>query len=372
MALEGDRAVLAVYVVWHPSYKLGSNQADTLFKWLCGDPSTPAVRGLGIPVRFRTSGPEGSEPSSISFESAEHTAVIVLIDDEMVASNWDSYLKGLFAAARPQRDMVMPVAISESAMQFDQEITGHNFARLDKICLEERDSVLVNRVMRNLCQLLIEGDAKTQVFLSHAKHDGLGIAREVQRHLHEQVGLSDFFDTTDIPDGSQFADVLTDALAKSAVLLVIHTDSYGSREWCRLEVLTGKRHRLPIVVLSAVDIGEVRSFPYLGNIPVVRWKGADASMERLVGVLLREVLRARYFPLRVAAIRRMRGIETTGNAFVYPPELLTALLLRTDRQSGPIGIYLYPDPPLGNEELALITTLDPTIEPLTLTMLVSR
>jgi hypothetical protein len=372
MALEGEQAVLGVYVVWHKAYADGAHHADALFRWLCGDPTKPSDRGIGIPVRFRTTigSVDGLKP--INYDPASRNAVVVLIDDEMVAAHWDSYLVNLLDARRGGRDIVIPVAIAKSAMHLDSRITAHNLFRLDEYSAEEITERLITRVTRVLCQLLAESQDKPQVFLSHSKSDGVTITLKVRRYLHEEVGIADFFDTTDIPDGDQFADVLKNAVGNSSVLLVTLTDIYGSREWCREEVLTAKRKYVPIVVLSAVDKEEARSFPYLGNIPVVRWTDSSDGLGRLVRVLLREVVRAKYFPLRVNAALSRYGIELCGRPFVYPPELLTALLLRSGRLAEETITYLYPDPPLGGEELDLIKELDPNLTPITLTSMVAR
>ena len=206
-----------------------------------------------------------------------------------------------------------------------------------------REVELLNNVKNDLCRLLKPGAEKVRVFLSHAKQDGLGITKEVRRYLHEQTKLGDFFDATDIPDGARFAEFITENAGSLPVLLAIQTDTYGSRDWCRIEVLEAKRRRVPISVLAAIQHGEARSFPYLGNVPVVCWHG-KASLPVVVGVLLDEVLRDRYFPERVRAICLQRGISMKHQVFTYPPELFTVLSHRVETHAagGKLGCYLYP------------------------------
>jgi hypothetical protein len=224
--------------------------------------------------------------------------------------------------------------------------------------------------MHDLCQLLHPNAEKVEVFLSHSKRDGLNITTDVRRHLRELAGLDYFFDATDIPDGSGFAEYMMRRAGSSPVLLAVQTNTYSSREWCRLEVLEAKKCRVPIVVLSAIFDSEARSFPYMGNVPVVRWTD-QTSLPNLIGVILTEVLRQRYFPLRVKAICAHFGLNDEEHVFSYPPELLTVLTYRAEVQAngGMVGRYLYPDPPLGTEEIHLLTIFDPNIEPVTPTML---
>ncbi len=209
------------------------------------------------------------------------------------------------------------------------------------------------------------------MFVSYARADGAELARSVRRYLREEAWVDDFFDEADIPDGAPFADFLQRSVDGIPVLLAIHTDTYSSREWCRLEVLAAKKRSVPIVVLTATKRGEARSFPYMGNVPTVRWTD-NLCLPELASALLREVLRARYFPLRAERICALHGLPPY-ETFVHPPELLTALLYRerVADANGHEPRYLYPDPPLGTEELHLLQLLDPDHTPLTPTILSS-
>ena len=109
----------------------------------------------------------------------------------------------------------------------------------------------------------------------------------------------------------------------------------------------------------------------MGNVPAVRWT-EKSCLPELVSTLLREVLRSRYFPLRANRICSLQGLPTY-ETFVHPPELLTALLYRERVADSDAHEqrYLYPDPPLGTEELDLLKLLDPDNIPLTPTVLSS-
>ena len=360
---------LAVYVVWHPEAPDSAEFARAIFRECCADPDMPARRGLGIPVWFRTSVSPAAAPPPIPFGKAKRTAVFVLADDKLVAEPvWRDYVSDLTNSVSPS-DVVVGVALT--AVSRLPPILGMVQAiRLRECDPVNREVELLNNVKNDLCRLLKPGAEKVRVFLSHAKQDGLSITKEVRRYLHEQTKLGDFFDATDIPDGARFAEFITENAGSLPVLLAIQTDTYGSRDWCRIEVLEAKRRRVPISILAAIQHGEARSFPYLGNVPVVCWHG-KASLPVVVGVLLDEVLRDRYFPERVRAICLQRGISMKHQVFTYPPELFTVLSHRVETLAagGKLGCYLYPDPPLGAEELRVLRQFDPTIDPVTPTIL---
>jgi len=378
--------VLVVYVVWHPECQQARGYAHTIFKTLCANPAVPASRGLGVPVKFRTAISGEETPALIPFGEARHTAVFVLADDKLVAGPpWRSYADGLVDAAG-STDLVVPVAIT-AAKNLPPRLATRQAIRLDSASGAQddagdeedpgahRETLLLNNVMHDLCRLLDPADptVKVKVFLSHAKADGLEIAKPISEYLRNVARLEGFFDEADILSGEPFAEVLKKQAGSLPALLAIQTDSYASREWCRLELLEAKRRRVPIVVLSALQNRESRSFPYIGNVPVVRWRG-DESLPVVVGALLGEVLRDRYFPRRAEEICRYYGLAPERQVFSCPPELVTLLAVRESiRTAGKAPPrYLYPDPPLGTEELELLRQLEPGIELVTPTVLGAR
>jgi hypothetical protein len=122
-----------------------------------------------------------------------------------------------------------------------------------------------------------------------------------------------------------------------------------------------------VVVVAAFSGQEVRSFPYLGNVPVFRWpctpsaenKSELAAINRAAAVaavdlVLKETLRH----LHVTALLEQAKQEG-DEIFSRPPELLSLLRVRGARN------VLYPDPPLGREELDLLSEVGvPTTTPL--------
>jgi hypothetical protein len=367
--VTGTNPVLVIYVVWHPQCLPAAGFARTMFTALCSDPEVPASRGLGVPVRFRTSTVGGETPAPVPFGRALHTAVFVLADDSLVANpGWRSYADGL-AEAAGAADLVVPVAMTDPA-NLPPGLGRLQAIRLSDGSGAQRESLMLNDVMHDICRLLDPGAAKVRIFLSHAKVDGLRITTAIRRYLEEVARLDKFFDTADIPDGAQFAEFLRAHTGSLPALLAVQTDSYVSREWCRLEVLEAKRRRVPIVVLSALQKREGRSFPYIGNVPVVRWRGKQ-SLPFVVGALLGEVLRDRYFPRRAEGICTYHGLSPERQVFAYPPELVTLLAAREGIRAagGTRPRYLYPDPPLGTEELQLLRQLEPEIDLVTPTIL---
>ena len=372
MSPTDERPVLGTYVVWHPHAVECASQAEFIFRTLCADPDVPAAPRVGIPIWFRTSNVADQHPAPVPFGTAVHTVVVVLVDGNLVSSPvWREYADRFVNDAGAE-DLVIPVSLTP-ARNLPPALATLQAIRLHDMPPPLRRQRLLNDVMHDLSRRLDPAAAKVGVFLSHAKQDGMDITRTVRRYFHEIARLDDFFDAADIPDGTRFAEFITETAGSLPVLLAIQTDAYASREWCRLEVLEAKRRRVPIVVLSAVQTGENRSFPYMGNVPVICWRG-DQSLPLVAGAVLAEVLRARYFPPRAERTCRLHGRGTEHEVFTSAPELVTALVHRAvaAAEGRQTARYLYPDPPLGTEEIDLLRHLDPGFDAVTLTMLRSQ
>jgi hypothetical protein len=251
-------------------------------------------------------------------------------------------------------------------------LLARNLVRLHEVAVDARRAVLLNRVTNALCRLIVDTDESVCVFLSHAKSDGIDTTKKVRTFLQTGTGVDDFFDAQDLVEGSKWADVIRGSAARN-VLLAIRTDAYATREWCRTEVLEAKLGGSPVIVLDALATFEPRGFPYLGNTPSVRWSGQNSqiAMEHLLSVILRETLRFRHFPARVADLCRAYHIPGDFHILPRPPELLTALRALSGDRAAAVRL-VYPDPPLGTDELALIAELARGVEALTPTGLVAR
>jgi hypothetical protein len=209
-----------------------------------------------------------------------------------------------------------------------------------------------------------------RLFISHAKMDGEKAALMLRDYIHDNLALETFFDAIDIAAGFSFENEINAGI-DSAAFAVVHTDAYASRVWCQHEVIRAKRHGRPIVVIHAIEEGEARSFPYIGNVPTIRWRAEEpARVEAVVGLVLREVLRTEYFQQHFDDLKKLFDVPDTVRALPRAPELLTCLALRAE--SDKVPYFVYPDPPLAKLELDLLTELDPKLRLTTPTLLFAK
>jgi hypothetical protein len=253
---------------------------------------------------------------------------------------------------------------------------------------ERKALFLIAKLVHELSRLLYQRPRVTEqgtvqsappvrMFISHAKADGADLAAAIRNHIHSDTSLKSFFDANDIAFGYRFSDELLAALQESAVIC-LQTDYYATREWCLWEVINAKRLDRPVVVVNAVTDREPRSFPYLGNVPTIRWNfnqvDDKVQIQHVLDLAMFEVLGTRFHELFQKALIKTFNLPDTTGVVGHPPELFTILKMAADgSQQGHSKdnprYVVYPDPPLGDEEVRLLEDQAPGIRFVTPTML---
>ncbi|HYH98958.1 TIR domain-containing protein [Hyalangium sp.] len=377
--MERHTPSVVAYVVWHPSFERGASLARQLFTFLNRDLEDPEARAIGIPVYFRSAPLSGGAlPPDITPAPDTLSFVILLVDRRMGEDpRWRTYIESLLA--RLPTGHVLACVFTRVTPELGPAFGRLNSVRLlpDSVPEAEQPQRMLHEVSHALSRLLLHPPQlplgqlpppAISLFVSHAKRDGLRFAEALRGYIlsHTQGGV--FFDTTHIAPGFPFDVQIFTGIARSA-LIVIKTDAYASREWCLREVIEAKRHARPIVVLDAVQKGEERSFPYLGNVPTLRWmpppedpqdpvksrerleQSTQEACRALVDLTVREVLRAAFFTREIEHLKALYPFLAQAKVLPRPPELLTAL---HPERGAPAPPVIYPDPPIGDEELEVI------------------
>ena len=140
-------------------------------------------------------------------------------------------------------------------------------------------------------------DPRITVFISHTNHpaepgdDPRRLAATVQEVL-QTTHLDSFFDAHDIQVADDWEKLL-DAEAARHAMLMVRTNNYASRGWTQREVLTAKRHDIPIVSLYAVSHEEQRGSFLMDHVPVVACPPGEErpAIERALNRLVDEALK---------------------------------------------------------------------------------
>ena len=348
---------LLIHLVFHPASDAARAMAHAFHRALNADPLLPGLRVPTVMLRERD---DRRPPALPDFSESERALVVVFADDHIAAddppagagSSWSSFVADLHAACDGRVRRVVPVQLSDAAWPLDERLRTISFlrAQLQPPASQQAwvDRHLVIEIIRFLRGLTADGPAPVRLFLSHAKQD-LGAEPKafaaIAGYLDNTKPVETWIDSAKIPPGSDFGEVIGRGVSASAVLVLL-TVAYSGRPWCRREVLLAKKHECAIVVLDALRGVDLRSFPYLGNVPVVAWR--DDEPARAVDLLLREFLRVEHVRLVLQGQADKDKDEVVMSSV---PELVTLAGIARGRS------VLYPDPPLSDEEAEALAPL---------------
>ena len=377
---------LLVHILFHPKSNAAKKLAMQIHHYLNDD---FIVQGLHIPTSFCRL-KDLSKPY-VSLDIAAHSFVVPLADNEMALDDhWCHFVGDIWEECENScgRHRFAPVQLDKHSWPLDNRLRGASFTQaFDNATEKERNDCLMRRNVINLCRFLeglaetgetspspttlflshdkpdlekkrhdwvmrrividlcrfLEGlattgdtsPAPTKLFLSHAKADlekEPFVTQKIIDYLKADQPVETWVDSAKIETGSQFSEAIQKGI-KQTSLLAILTDNYSSREWCREEIMLAKEYQRPIVVIDALMTHEVRSFPFLDNVPRIRW---DGNPQKSVDLLLKETLRHLHVKKVLNQSKHNEDI-----IFLRPPEPATILNVSEGKH------VLYPDPPLG-------------------------
>ncbi len=378
------RPPLILHLLAHPK-SAEANELATALMHRFVEP--PASGGLRIPVFFMPDRGDDLPPTltgagGIRLNAAQHTIIVVLADERMVRTvpkgtgdAWIAFVKD--AIARTPLDSsphhVLPVALDQEGFGLSDAIhilpamlaTGVSASDARDRRLAEVSFHIAARAIQLLEHgkvLAIAPDrmkAPVSIFISHAKAD-----LDHQHHddpvcqvraLLNELPVETWFDTQQIATSQDFTDAISAGIRDCSILLAFQTDHYSSRPWCRREVLEAKRFGAHVLIVDALQSGEPRSFPYSGNVPIVRWQFRPDARVDALWVIDRAVVEALRFKHNRAVLNCTA--ELGECVLAAAPEALTLATECVDADSE--KVFLYPDPPLGREELEVLQLLRP-------------
>jgi hypothetical protein len=121
---------------------------------------------------------------------------------------------------------------------------------------------------------------------------------------------------------------------------------------------------VPLVVANCLHDLDERGFPYMANVPIIRMDPEKKDrIDVIICRLMDEVLKDFLWRCWTRLVAATTGPET---AFLPRPPELIALAGLKDRTPPP-AVLVYPDPPIGVEEITLFEAVAPTVKLLSAT-----
>lgn len=376
--------ILEIYVVWHPGDAAGQQISDTLLAHFRGTAFSGLIGGA-IDVYVRSTSESGSRadaPSQIpvlapppyGLAVPRYTAVVVVAGTEIASAveaggPWLQYIEAIAAARQAHPDSIGLYPAQVAPLAMDNTVLGRLIGGVQQVAADgwgndTFDETLCRDLAQGVAQVVDPAHQRLQVFISHTKRhaeDEKGaLVRliDLVRRVINQTRLTDFFDASDLQPGEDWAPKLV-AEASHSALLAVRTDLYSSRPWCQREIVTAKRHGMPVVILDGLLVGEERGSFLMDHVPRVagrrekkQWS-ADAiraALNQLVDECLKRALWSAQRQIAIGAL----SVDIDWWAPHAPEPTTFAQWLDTEvdrvkKRNEPI-IVLHPDPPLGPDE----------------------
>ncbi|WP_437854500.1 hypothetical protein [Sorangium sp. So ce363] len=362
---------LHVHIVFAAGNPHGAAWSQRLARWLTGDRDVYAVPEANIPVSVWC-GPDDSPLPDIAWGEAARTALVLLVDDAMLASKaWREWAARQARAVRAV-DLLLTCTVTPNFANLGALYSAKQAIRLDRVPEPDRENDLVLYATHAIARWFANRSGPpraVQLFISHCKlpHgqvSGREAALALRQFIEARPAGKSFFDEVGISAGDDFESDLA-AGFENAVVIVLQTDRFSSRYWCGWEVITAKTQKRPLLVVNALEEGEPSSLGYLGKLRTIRWdistpeKLSNPAMHRtIVASALLELLRSEHDAATIEAVRSHVLKGELVEICCRSPELPT---LPDRRPDGSTFFLLHPDPPLPRYEIALITRQRPDV-----------
>lgn len=334
---------LKIFIVWDNEFKDGLFFANQVYGLMSRAVDNPTERGIGIPIDYIT-----DASTSIKTDENIQNLIFVLIDDYYIynKSSWNVFLN---AIPEKHNVKIIPFAFDCKPFADFDRFDNINYVMVTTTNKVEFFQFTVSYEVSRILNTFTNTSNDINLFLSHSKQTGLKIVEKVRSEILNNTKLKTFYDNHDIPYGERFDMKIYDSI-KESIIIVFLTDGFSSRDWCKKEIISAKEYERPIILLDFYEEGENRLFPYLGNVKIIKLNPEHIRYYKLLTAILLENIRINYYTIRTKYLIDLLDVNNKKFKLMnQPPELLTIL-----NHKDPNELYIYPEPPISNDELDIL------------------
>ena len=306
----------------------------------------------GVPVWEYTEKPRQSVKDVL--RGALHTVAVILLGRKMLDDHPDliAWLKDLSQQTTGPAHAVLIIDLDRSGRALTRTPSAFKPSQIftpEKLGeYAIRPTVAGLLALRDAIKVVSSGTtkltSKLKLFVSHAKLDGISLAKSLSDLITSLPRFQSFYDAKDIAPGSDFRQILQDGVENS-VLIILRSGQFEDRPWCLQEMQWAEEYTSPYMV---VDLRHALIVPpakaVFENVPTV-WV-PDGNQYRVIFIALRESLRCR---LHVRIAEELEAKDPQGMHYeilIRRPSMRgLRRLLGPSGPRTPIAI-VYPDPPL--------------------------
>ena len=302
-------------------------------------------QGTGAAVRrFYVDGSDEATlpPPAVELERALHTLVVILVtrnlvEDAVALTRLEQLAQAVHESGQRHRMLVLGTSEEVlSALRGKPQaaalrnVQGWSVEKLGEYRLRPAYAAIL--ALSKAHQLLARhsdshrnesSPGSARFFISHAKLDGLPLAHSLSHIISQLSWLDHFYDAKDIQSGDDFKQVLERGVIGS-MLLVLRTDVYDLRFWCRQEVMWAEAYDRPVLLVDArTELLNRASVLGFSGIPGVRIP--DGNLVRVLMEGLREWVRIGVLHRRFAELAKARPDLQPETELLSRPPSLTSL-----------------------------------------------
>jgi hypothetical protein len=366
---------LMINILWHDSYTIGKEIANTIFLDLSRDTRNPLNRKINIPISFINS---YDRLNSLELNKYEKNIIIVLVEANLItkAENWSKELREIYNSINNTNTIIIPVAIYYEAKNTD--VFGQtNFIR--KYEYESNDKFLIQ--LYTVIYSFLKGYdnlialKKIKVFISHTRSDNHEVIQEIKKFIHANTYLEVFFDANSIMPSEKFDRIIDmNARSSDSIMLSIIGNEYMNRSWCKRELLAAKSMDIPVLIVNFEDKNENTYFPYISRMQYINIgkklsydSSNDSLNEKDIAFIIKKILlvsiEKEYNSLYLSSFcKYYSNYENTKNELLIstvPPE--PYIFLKYKRLFCDDVTIIYPDPPLMTYETDELKKVNPKL-----------
>ena len=204
----------------------------------------------------------------------------------------------------------------------------------------EENKIILNNILYEIVRYIF-GIKKLKLFLSYKRDNEKQISLEkIRNYVFKNSKINTFLDVFSIEYGEDFEEEIKNEMQNS-VLVSFWSDNYTQSEWCKNEVIFARKYNIPIVIIDCLEHKDTNSYPYMFNTLVLK---CELNEEEIIKEILLETIRFFNNRMRLEKFKENYALKE----FYITPRRVESLDLLYN------GKVLYPDPPIGKNEKALL------------------
>lgn len=348
---------LSIHFVWSPSDEpTATSIVDSIRENLSRNTDKPFSRSVNLPIFYYSSSNGKVVPEKFPVPDSTSSLIFVFTSVNTVGNDlWKTYIESIGVNDSIR---IVPIALDKFGLSHAGTLSGLNCIRAYEWSGKKRHMYGLVAIAHEIFRHGLRSNASSEkginnslkLFLSHSKHDQLGLEHvDAIKSFIDNSTLRHFFDATGIAPGFSFSDEIQKHICDSTLVAFV-TDSYSTRYWCQREMLGAKEFERPILVVNCLSKYEDRIFPASSNVPCLT-VNQDSRLDEneillILSSALIETIRFEHSLKLLNAYKDVGWFDKQTHLIARPPEIRKMLKLIKDE----VKQVCYPEPPLYSEE----------------------